>query len=115
MSYPIANDELISRDNLLKGMSDEFNDIHEHIKRLRLRPRKNSKIYENPHKITKYIHRQMNNLVHNYNAEYNGNLENPDCEGNGNHILTRAIGESIYACELCDEVFEIYVIKGVCE
>lgn len=115
MNYPLVLDELLSRDEMLKGIDPVFDDIHLNLKKLRkTNPR--SKQFR-PHKIVNMVKDHMIDYVKEHRAEHTlddlmndkGTDNTTECEGN--HILTQPLGDNQMACELCPMVFEITPVE----
>lgn len=104
MSYPIEYDELLSRDQLMKGFKDQFDNIHKYLKDVR-KDRSRSKELR-PHKVAKHISSVLRNYVRNIKPEYISNVE---CD-EGGHIPTKVIGQGLYQCELCTSTFQLIEI-----
>lgn len=115
MSYPIEYDELLTKDEVMKDITDIFDNVHLHLKEVKNINVKD-KLINNPHKVTNYIKDTLIEYVKNKRPDYkNGKnndkvfinrLFNKECNVGG-HIPTKIIGVGLYQCELCSETFHL--------
>lgn len=121
MNYPIAYDELLSRDEILKGMSGEFDNIHDYLRELRQENPRDREL--RPHKVANHISTVLTVYIRNHQPEYltpNQSIDQSSnllkCNGtDSDHVLSKGYDDDIVTCELCDSTFEIHEIKKECE
>lgn len=111
MSYPIEYDELLTRSELMNGLSGEFDNIHNHLREMR---RSNPRDVElRPHKVAKYINAKLSDYIRNHKPEHlqtNQSTNQDDCT----HVLSNILGDTVMGCELCPKTFHINEVNAEC-
>ena len=105
-------DELMSKDEMLKGLTTEFDNIHDHLREMRTANVRDRKL--KPHKVANYVKDTLIDYVKNYKPDYmqGENNDKADCnECNiGGHVPTKIAGYGLYQCELCSSTFTLIEI-----